>query len=196
MTQPSDSSPQTDSLEVGYVAGSHGVRGTVRIHLHASESTAVEAGRTLILCREGEPERRCVVDSVAVVPGKANRLRVELEGVRGRDAADALRGYTVKVQRDELPPLADDEFYLVDAIGLPVERDHNGARQALGTIVGVTTNGAQDLYEVRWRGPNGRNQEWLLPILPHTIVELSAERVVVDLPLGLLPEDLEEEAER
>lgn len=176
-------------LVVGYVAGSHGVRGAVRVHLHDPGSGALEPGRRVMLCRDGKEVGSHEVVRVDPVPGKPGRLRVVLAGVPGRDQADALRGCELRVAREDLPALADDEFYLADAIGLPVVRERDGL--ALGTIVALTSNGAQDLFEVEHRAPDGKRHTWLLPVLPDCIVDLDDDRVLVDLPLGLLPDELE-----
>jgi len=50
------------------------------------------------------------------------QLVAQLMGVSGRDAAEALKGATVQISRSLFPPLADDEFYWVDLIGLSVWR--------------------------------------------------------------------------
>jgi 16S rRNA processing protein RimM len=189
MTESRDEEPGAAFLVVGYIAGSHGVRGVVRVHLHDPRSHALEPGRRVTLRRDGRALATHEVREVDVVPGKAGHLRVALAGVPGRDQAEALRGCELLVARHELPALADDEFYLADAIGLPVVRQHDD--QALGTIVGLTSNGVQDLFEVEHRGADGRVRGWLLPVLRHHVVEVSTTRVLVDLPLGLLPEELE-----
>ena len=180
-------------LVVGYVAGPHGVRGAVRLHLHDPGSSTLAPGRRLVLRRGEEEIGHHEVSRVDPVPGKPGRLRVVLTGVPGRDEAEALRGCEVLVDREQLPALADDEFYLADAIGRPVQREADG--KALGTIVGLTSNGAQDLFEVEWRAADGKRHTWLLPVLPDCIVEVDDERVRVDLPLGLLPEELEPDLE-
>ena len=189
MVDSRDDDPGAALLVVGYVAGPHGVRGAVRVHLHDPDSAALEPGRRVTLRREGRAPTAHEVRQADPVPGKPGRLRVTLTGVADRDQAEALRGCELLVDREELPALADDEFYLADAIGLPVVREHDG--RALGTIVGLTSNGVQDLFEVEHRGVDGRARPWLLPVLPEFLVEVSDERVLVDLPLGLLPEDLE-----
>lgn len=186
--------PGAKHLVVGYVAGAHGIRGGVRVHLHDSDSEALTIGRRVVLQREGQGLGTHELRSVEPIPGKPGRYRVTLAGVADRNAAEALRGSELLVDRSELPELPDDEFYLVDTIGLPVERDRDGVAQALGTVVGITTNGVQDLLQVQWRGPDGRNHEWLLPVLPQHIVELDERRVLVELPLGLLPDALDDEA--
>lgn len=190
----SDPHPDPSALDVGYIAGAYGTRGAVRLVVHDADTEAIEAGRTIILCRQDQPTLRREITKVSLVPGKATQRRVSLDGIRDRDEAAALRGFAVMIDREQLPALADDEYYLADAIGRPVERLLDGTPQSLGQIYGVTTNGAQDLFEVRWRGPDGRNHDWLLPVLPHTIVEMGEQRVLVDLPLGMVPEPLDEPA--
>ena len=191
MSEPRDDDQDATLLVVGYVAGPHGVRGGVRVHLHDPRSPALEPGRRITLRRNGRVVANHEVRTVDAVPGKPGRMRVTLVGVPGRNEAEALRGCELLVAREHLPALGDDEFYLADAIGLPVVREHDG--QALGTIVALTSNGMQDLFEVEWRGPDGRARTWLLPVLPDCLVEVDDVKVLVDLPLGLLPDELEPE---
>lgn len=184
--------PRGERLSVGYVAGVHGTRGLVRIQLHDPESTAVRRGVEIVLVRDAEALGRHLVEDVDAVPGKAGRLRVRLRGVDDRDQAEALRGSTIEVERAELPPLDEDEFYLADAIGLAVRRvDESGAEQELGRVVGVTSNGPQDLFEVQWRDSRGRSRTWLLPVLPQFLRDMDTHRILVDVPEEFLPEALE-----
>lgn len=189
MAAPRDEEPGEALLVVGYVSGSHGVRGMLRVHLHDPRSGALAPGRRVALRRDGRTLATHEVRQLDPVPGKPGHLRVTLAGVPGRDEADALRGCELLVARRDLPALADDEFYLADAIGLSVVRQSD--QRALGTIVGLTSNGAQDLFEVEHHGADGRTLAWLLPVLPDHVVELGETVVLVDLPLGLLPDELE-----
>jgi 16S rRNA processing protein RimM len=45
---------------------------------------------------------------------------VKLRGVDDRDAADGLRDARISAERDQLQPLAEDEFYLTDVVGAVV----------------------------------------------------------------------------
>lgn len=188
---------RSDAIAVAEVSAPHGVRGQLRFHLYDPDSRALRPGLRVELRPRGSSEGHARSDmsfeivSVEPVPGKAS-VRVQLAGVVDRDHAERLRGREVWVARADLPALADDEFYLADAIGLPVERVlADGRTQALGTVAGVTSNGVQDLLEVEWTRLDGRRDTWLLPVLPQFIVDLDAERLRVDPPLGLLPEALE-----
>jgi len=179
---------QDNELDVGYVAGAHGVNGVVRIKLHDPGSTALAHGASIVLRKDGD-DRAAVVEAVDPVPGKAGLYRVQLQGLRFRDEAEALRGRTIVVTRDALPALEDDEYYLADLLGREVER--NGVPAKLGTIVGLTSNTAQDLFEVEWVDAQGATHGWLLPVLPGIILETTDARVLVELPPGFLPEALE-----
>ncbi len=174
-------------LEVGVVAGAHGLRGAVRIRLYDPNSDALTIGRWVELVRGESSLGRFEVRSAAPVPGDTGRVRVELAGVGDRDAAEMLRGAAVKIEREALTALAPDEFYVADTIG---RRVIDGAGRELGTVVGVTSNGAQDLLEIRFRDRRGRAQTWLLPVLPVYIRDVDTTGVRVELPDGMLPEEL------
>lgn len=180
-----------DALAVAEVVAPHGIQGWVRVRLHDPASKALRRGLTATLRRAGAEDLTVKLLAAEPIPGKP-ALRVQLAGITDRDAAEALRGREFWLARADLPPLAPDEFYLADAIGRPVERMlPDGRVQQLGIVVGLTSNGAQDLLEIEWRPANRRADTWLLPVVPHFIAEF-AERLRVDLPLGMLPDELEE----
>lgn len=178
-----------ERLQLGYVAGVHGVRGGLRVKLFNPDSNILEAGcRVWLVQAEGgaaENAEGFEVARVSPKPGSA-LLRLWLVGVDGREAAEELRGRQLWVSRRDLPELADDEFYLADLIGLEVRRAKAGA-PSLGTVVGVTSSGAQDLLSVRLGG-----REWLLPAIAPFIVDLQVDAdpplVIVDVHDDLLPD--------
>ena len=66
-----------------------------------------------------------------------------------RSAAESLRGQLVEVDRSELPPLEEGEYYHADLIGLPCV---GLGGEAVGTVVAVENFGAGDLLEVELAG--------------------------------------------
>jgi 16S rRNA processing protein RimM len=94
------------------------------------------------------------------------------EGINDRTAAEALRGELVEVDRDQLPPLEEGEYYHADLVGLPCV-DAGGT--ALGTVVAVENFGAGDLLEVE--RPNG--QRSLIPFR-EPIARLNGDELVLD----------------
>src|SRR3954463_782452 len=61
------------------------------------------------------------------------------EGISDRSAAEALRGSLVEVDRAQLPPLEEGEYYHADLIGLPAVDGHGSA---VGTVTAVENYGA------------------------------------------------------
>jgi 16S rRNA processing protein RimM len=95
-----------------------------------------------------------------------------LEGISDRSAAEALRGELVEVDRDQLPPLQEGEYYHADLVGLPCVDE---AGNPLGKVVAVENFGAGDLLEVE--RPNGKRS--LIPFRD-PIARLDGERIVLD----------------
>ncbi|MCA9693236.1 MAG: ribosome maturation factor RimM [Nannocystaceae bacterium] len=174
------------SLVIGVLVGPHGLRGVVKAQLHNPQSRALREGLTITL----GADQKVRVLACEYLPARG-QARLTLEGIHDRDAAEALRGLEVRVDRDELPPLAADEFYLTDVVGWPVERVVEGEAQALGTVEGVRSIGGRDFLDVLWKDTRGRRIEWLLPVDPVYIAAIEGERVRVELPEGVLPEALE-----
>lgn len=180
-----------ETLEIGYVAGAHGVRGAVWLTLHDTSSQTLQPGLELAFHRDGSVVTADRVESLSDVPGQPGRFRVGLNGVRDRDAAEALKGCTIHIARDALPPLAPDEFYLADLVGLSVERERGGQSQVLGRVIRLATNGAQDLLEIEWTNARGRVDTWFLPVLPGFVLDVNDDHIIVDAPLGMLPDEFE-----
>jgi 16S rRNA processing protein RimM len=98
---------------------------------------------------------------------------VALSGVESATDAERLRGQTLAVPVTTLAPLAPDQFYQHDVVGLRVEHI-NGA--PLGVIVDILTAGPNDIYVVR---DEQSGAERMLPAVKAFIKQ-------VDLAAGVL----------
>lgn len=131
-------------ITVGAVAGAHGVRGDLKVKSFTGEEAALFAFADLRMGRAKAP----------VTLRKKKRLKdgfvCEAQGVRGRDAAEALRGTTLYVAREALDAVEEDEFYLVDLIGLEA-RGLDG--KPIGSVRALENFGAEDLVELLLKEP-------------------------------------------
>lgn len=178
-----------DLLQIGEVLGVHGVKGALRVRLHSASSTALEKGREVQLLREGKLLLQSKIDRASVKPG-TDQVRLWLEALSTRDAAEELRGAGLWMDRAELDELEDDEFYLADLVGLEL-RMRSHPELSLGQISAVIDNRMQDLLEVEWQGDSGKPTRWLLPAVGPYLEEIEEEILWIDPPEGLLPSVLE-----
>ena len=155
-------------LELGVVVRPHGVHGAVKLHLHNPASTALDRCAAVVLAA-ADGERRVAVRRVLRA---GSQVVLELEGVTGRDAAEALRGARVLVDRAALEPLADGEYLCADLAGCEVRHE---AGAALGTVREVFSAGASDVLVVE-----SSDGERMIPLVDEWVVSVDLEaRLIV-----------------
>jgi 16S rRNA processing protein RimM len=158
---------------LGRVAGAHGIRGEVRITTFTARSQDIAAYGPL----DDGGARTFTVEAVRTT-GKGVVAR--LAGVRDRNAAEALRGTPLYVDRDRLPAPAEGEFYHADLVGMAAV-DAEG--RPVGEVVGVYNHGAGDILEVRLTR-SGKTELIAFTDAFVPEVDLAARRVVVRLDAG------------
>ena len=154
----------TERITLAAVSGAHGIRGELRLKLFADGPATIASQRSLWIGG--------TAFKLEAVGGTAKAVTIRVAGVRDRSAAEALRGSLVEIDRTELPPLAEGEYYHVDLIGLSCV---DAAGEPLGTVSSVENYGAGDLLEVE--GPDGRRS--LIPFKPG-IADLADGRITLD----------------
>lgn len=157
---------------LGHIAGAHGIRGEVLIKTYTEAPENVGAYGPL--SDEGGTRTFNLKSARATPKGVVARL----QGVDDRNAAEALKGIALYIERERLPAAADGEFYHADLIGLAAV---DGDGKPLGEIVAVQNYGAGDLLEIRL---TGSSKTELVPFTDAAVpeVDIAARRVVVILP--------------
>lgn len=90
-------------------------------------------------------------------------LIAKLAGVDDRDAAEAIKNLDIAIAAEQLPDLADDEFYWRELIGMQVITDKG---YDLGKIKDIFATGANDVLLVKANTNDAFGQkERLLPVL-------------------------------
>jgi 16S rRNA processing protein RimM len=157
---------------LGAIAGAHGVRGLVKIKSFTEDPANLTAYGPL---GDEAGGRRF---EIAVTGAAKGLLLARIAGVADREAAQALRGVRLYVDRAALPePEEAEAFYHADLIGLAVE-DPQG--QPLGKVAAVENYGAGDYLEIA--RPEG--EPLLIPFTQAAVprVDLNAGRIVVAPP--------------
>ena len=119
--------------------------------------------------------------TVESVQKHRGRLQVKFEAVGSRSEADALRGMSVTIPRDQTGPLAEHTYYHYQILDIEVWTV-DGER--LGTVREILETPGNDVYVVR---REGSPRDVLVPALRDVVVEvgLAENRMVVRLPEGL-----------
>ncbi len=171
-------SAENDVIAVGKVSKPHGIRGELKIYPYSGQPEQFAASyEQLYLQCDGQLESlSCYTVERARVQGK--QVLVALKECRDRTKAESLAGCEVYVAREDLPPLDEQEYYLHELIDKQLV-DQDGS--TLGTGKRIMTAGAQDQLVVEQDG-----REYLVPIVSAFIVGVEEDRVVLDLPPGLV----------
>ena len=143
-------------LETGQIVGTHGVRGEVKIQPWADGPEFLLDFKTLYL-----GDRPCAVEQSRV---HKSMVLCKLKGVDSVEAAQALRGCVVKIDREEAS-LPEGRVFVADLIGLPVYAD--GAQ--IGTLREVLNYPASDVYVVKGE------HEYLIPAVPAFVERATPE---------------------
>lgn len=169
--------PKKRYLEAGEIVGTHGVRGEVRVY-PACDSPAVLAGLKKLYFDEGARMVR-----IKARTHKTLAL-VKLEGVDTVEAAAALRGTMLYLDRNDLK-LSRGTYFIADLIGLSVVDDDTGKHY--GECTDVSQTGSNDVYHMR--ATDGR--EILIPAIPSVIrrVDIDGGEIRIFPMLGLFDDE-------
>lgn len=163
---------------LGVVTGAHGVKGLVRIKSFTAEPAAVAAYGPLA---DESGARRFALTLVGSGKGV---LLARIQGIADRDAAERLKGVRLYVRRTDLPPPADDEFYMADLVGLEARL---GDGSPLGTVRAAHDFGAGASLEIERDGGKTVLVPFTRAAVP--VVDIAAGKITVAPPAGLLDEE-------
>lgn len=160
-------------LAIARVSRAHGLRGELRIEPYYDGSDALAQVPELWLSESKD-------EPIGAKPARIEWARpvpkaylVKLFDVSDRNAAEALRGRTVWVDRALLPVEDESEYYLVDLIGAKVV----GPEGEIGTVVEIMSHPSVDSLVISTA--DGRSLEQ--PLVPDWILRVSVAEKLVEL---------------
>lgn len=176
MSRAGEPSADSPTLEVGRVSKAHGITGELRVVPHWESSDALDRVQEIWLTQNA---KRAVyaVERARAVP-KAYLLK--LRGVDDRNAAEALQGAVVSVERSALSPLEPGEYYLVDLVGAKVL----GPDGEIGEVTDIASHPTVDVIVVRLADGSTVEQPLSEPWLAS--VDVAARQVILSSLDGLM----------
>ena len=152
-------------IEAGRIVNTHGVAGEVKIEVWLDSPQFLKSFK------------RCFIDrrEVKLLSARVHKgfLIVKLEGVEDVNAAMALKGRTVFIDRADAR-LPKGAFFLQDIIGASVV-DESGSE--IGKLVDVMETPASNVYVVKGE------REHLIPAVPEFIMSTDADNGIITVHL-------------
>jgi 16S rRNA processing protein RimM len=147
-------------VQMAVIGAPHGIKGELRVKTYTGDPEALgDYGPLYTL--DGRS-----FEILSIRPA-GNMAVVRFAEVKDRNAAEALTGTELFIERSMLPePEEDDEFYHADLMGLAV-RDETGA--TLGKVLAVQNFGGGDILDLMIGGRKGV----LIPFTQAAVPEVS-----------------------
>ncbi|MFC5805669.1 ribosome maturation factor RimM [Streptomyces formicae] len=165
-------------LVVGRVGRAHGIKGEVTVEVRTDEPE-LRLGPGAVLATDPASAGPLTIESGRVHSG---RLLLRFEGVRDRNAAEALRNTLLiaEIDPDERPD-EPDEYYDHQLIDLDVVLADG---TEIGRITEISHLPSQDLFIVE--RPDGG--EVMIPFVEEIVtdIDLGEQKAVIDPPPGLI----------
>ena len=157
---------------IGQIAGAHGIKGQVIVRSYTADPADIAAYGPLS-DETGQYTYELIVQRVS-----PKGVYAHIKNITDRNAAEALRGIQLYVDRDAMPPSEDGEFYVTDLIGLTAVDENS---DPLGDIKAVHNFGAGDILEVTLSA-TGKTE--LVPFTLECVpdIDISANRATIILP--------------
>jgi 16S rRNA processing protein RimM len=145
-------------IQMAVIGAAHGIKGELRVKTFTGNPLAL--GDYALRARDGR------IFEVADIRPAGNVVVVRFKGVADRNAAEALAGTELFIDRACLPEEDEDEFYHADLVGLAV-KDETGA--VVGKVAAVQNFGGGDILELTFNGRKGV----LIPFSKVAVPEIS-----------------------
>ena len=158
------------NIVIGKIVAPHGVRGEFRIMPLSDQPERYKDLKTVTL-DNGQ------VLHVEAIRQHKNVFLMKTREIQTMDEAELLRGRSIVLTRDELPPLPEGQFYVRDIIGFAVVTPEG---TPVGTLKDVITPGSTDVYVIA--PPEG--EDILVAAIAENIkkIDWAQKQIVVVLP--------------
>ncbi|MEH2067164.1 MAG: ribosome maturation factor RimM [Nostoc sp.] len=184
-----------DWLEIGKIVAPQGLSGEVRVYPDSDFPERFEVPGKRWLLRPGDTEPQPIELLAGRYISNKNLYVIKLAGIENCNQAEALRGCKLMVLASDRPQLGENEYHVLDLIGLQVFMQVSG--ELVGTVVDIIPAG-NDLLEVELhpsfttdKGQMTKDKGQKTVLIPFVeaiapVVDLQSGRIEITPPLGLL----------
>lgn len=156
-----------DHIKIGLITKPQGIKGEVKVEPY-TDDVARFLDLKKVFIKEGNGYSTLRVMGARVDAKNAYLL---LERIYDRNAAEAMRGVELFVDRANAVKLPEGRFFIVDLLGSRVvDRNNN----ELGTLKEVLQPGANDVFVVKTKG-----EDLLIPVVAAFVDDIDAKNKLI-----------------
>ncbi len=164
----------------GKITKRHGLYGEVKVFAFGGHPETLSGlGKVYVEVADRKEPRMFGLSGIKI---HKNVAIVKLEDIDTPEAADALKNLNVLVDKNDLQPPGEDEYYWTDLIGLRVRTSHG---DDIGEVKDLIHSGGHDILVIKSPEPG---RESLVPFVERfvTAVDLDSSMITVEPVEGLL----------
>src|SRR5690625_4956200 len=149
-------------FDIGKIVNTHGIRGEVRVKRLTDFADRFNVGEILYLVQKGQQPIQLKIASHRV--HKQYDL-IRFEGYDHINDVENFKHAVLKIKKDQLTNLADDEYYYYQIIGCEI---YTNDGQRLGIVTNIFQTGANDVWVVKQES----GKELLIPFIKDVVKEI------------------------
>ena len=164
-------------FEIGQIVNTNGLKGTLKVKPFTDDIKEFEEFKNIYIQKNG----KLIKFKIQKVGYVKQMVLLKLEGIDNIDEAEKYRNLYLKVERDIMPTLQKNSYYIVDLLECEVVTMQG---EILGKVDDVFSTGSNDVYVVK----NELGKQILLPAIKEVIkeVDISNKKIIVKLMEGLI----------
>ena len=161
-------------FEIGQIANTHGLKGELKVRPYTETAKRFEKLTSILIDINGNL-KEYEIESVRY---QKDVVLLKLRGVDIVEDAEKLKGFSIKIPREDAKQLEENEFFIADLIGLEVYQD-----EFIGIVDDIFEAGGSDVYVIKRKG----KKDLLLPAIGSVIkkIDIEGRRIDVEVPRGL-----------
>ena len=171
-------SATSEQIVIADIVGVYGIKGWVKIRVYLEDPATIQSLANLSVINARGAARPVTVRSIRA-QGKG--WIAQLSKIDDRNAAEALRGFQITVNTNDLPTAGEGEFYWRDLTGLSVYEMKT--ESLLGEVNYLLDTGSNDVLVIKPSEGSIDDRERLIPWLLGDVVisvDLAGGRLMVD----------------
>lgn len=164
-------------FEIGQIVNTNGLKGVVKVKPFTDDINEFDTFESIYVQKKAE----LIEYEIESVRYAKNMVFLKLKGIDTIEDAEALRNFYIKVERDALPELEENSYYIVDLLECEVITIDG---EVLGKMDDIFNTGSNDVYVVK----NEEGKQILLPAIKEVIknVDIPNKKITVKLMEGLI----------